>query len=187
MNLLCGTLDVPMIADEGWDIVKKDAAIQQMHQDLRNGMTETEADQKLFKEGLQRIVSNPLFWMKVRAKQYTRLYIDSAPYILGQNNIRFEEALRDGYWLFIAYKLLITSRIFILVALFWIGIFLARTRIEELSNVILFPIFLMLIHIPLWSENRYLLPMIPFVCIMAASTLDRFLTKTGFLKIASNQ
>jgi hypothetical protein len=158
-----------------------------MRRDLQNGMTETEADRKLFKEALRRIVSNPVGWLKVRARQYTRLYIDSAPYILGKNNIRLEEAIRDGQWLYIVYKLVFTLRIFLVVALFWIGIFLARDRLAELSNIILFPVFLMLIHIPLWSENRYLLPLVPFVCIMAAYTLNKFFAsgrRAGVLRIS---
>jgi 4-amino-4-deoxy-L-arabinose transferase-like glycosyltransferase len=59
MNLLCGTIDVPMIADEGWDIVKSDPAIQEMYRDLKNGKTEAEVDRKAFREGLQRIARSP--------------------------------------------------------------------------------------------------------------------------------
>jgi 4-amino-4-deoxy-L-arabinose transferase-like glycosyltransferase len=177
MNLLCGTMEVPMLADEGWNIVKADPAIQQMYLDLKNGKPETEVDRRVFREGLQRIVSHPVSWLKARAKQYPRLFIDSAPYILGRNNMRLEDALREGKWFFIIYKLAFASRFFIAVGLALIGIFLLRERLAELGSIVLFPLFLMLIHLPLWTENRYLLPMLPFMFILAAFTLNRFLMK----------
>jgi hypothetical protein len=91
--------------------------------------------------------------------------------------MRFEDALSNGQWFFIVYKLAFASRIFIVVLLALIGIFLVRSRIAELSDIILFPIFLMSIHIPLWTENRYLLPMLPFVIIMAAFNPERIFNK----------
>lgn len=173
-NLLCGTLDVPMINDEGWSVVRNDPAIQKRRKNMANGMSEAKADRELFREATQRIISEPFRWLGVRAKQYTRLYIDSAPYILGKNNIPFEEAIQNGNWFFIIYKLLLVSRIFIFVGLGLFSTYLLRKRIVELLPFILFPIFLMLIHIPLWTENRYLLPMFPLVCIMASFTLITF-------------
>lgn len=170
-NLLCGTIDVPMLSDEGWENIKNDRAIKQRLQDLKNGKTETEADRDLFKEALRRIAEKPADWIKVRIKQYVRLYIDSAPYILGQNNMRFEDAMQNGNWFFITYKILLASRNFLAVGLALTAIFLLRERIVELKFVILFPIYLMLVHLPLWTENRYLLPMMPFVFILAAYTL----------------
>lgn len=170
-NLLCGTLDVPMLSDEGWDIVAADPAIKERMQNIKDGMSESKAERELFKKALDRIISNPKEWLRVRAKQYTRLFIDSAPYLLGRNNIRIEDAVRDGNWFFILYKVLLTSRIFLFVGLSLIALLLLRRRLVELSHIVLFPVFLMLIHIPLWTENRYLLPMFPIICILATYTL----------------
>lgn len=172
-NLLTGTLNVPMIADEGWEIVKADPAIQQRRQNIKNGWSESESDRELFREALRRIVSDPVAWLKARAKQYTRLYIDSAPYILGRNNIRLEDAIQDGHWFFIIFKLLLVSRTFIALGLSIVAIVLLRNRFAEISHLILFPVYLMLVHLPLWTENRYLLPIAPFLCILSAYSLVR--------------
>ncbi len=92
-NLLCGTIDVPMLNDEGWLQVKEDPAVKLRRKRISEGWTESEADRAILVEAVQRISTNPKAWIKVRAKQYTRLYIDSAPYLLGHSNIPFSEAV----------------------------------------------------------------------------------------------
>lgn len=179
--LLCGTLDVPMLSDEGWNIVKNDSAIKQRLKNIKRGWTESAADRELFREALRRILSNPATWLRVRVKQYIRLYIDSAPYILGRSNMRIGDAIQNGNWLFVAFKFLLVGRSFIAVGLALIAIFLLRNKLDKLIHIFLFPVAMMLIHIPLWTENRYLLPIVPFLCILGAYTLT-----IAFDKVRSN-
>src|ERR1041385_5492926 len=57
------------------------------------------------------------------------------------------------------------------------GIFLERRRFVLLSHITLFPVFLSLIHLPMWIESRYSLPMMPLVLILAARGIEKLLTK----------
>ncbi|MFV0388121.1 MAG: glycosyltransferase family 39 protein [Pyrinomonadaceae bacterium] len=172
-NLLCGTIDVPMIQDEGWAAVAADPAIKERRERLIEGWTESQTDKALAKIAVRRILDNPSNWLRIRTKQYTRLYIDSAPYILGKNNITFRQALDNGNLYFLGYKLLLVSRIFVALFLSLFAIFFLRRRLRELSIFLAFPVILALMHIPLWTEVRYILPIIPFLCILSAYTIVR--------------
>jgi len=56
------------------------------------------------------------------------------------------------------------------------GMFLERRRFVSLTHIILFPIFLCLIHLPMWIEGRYSLPMMPLVLILAARGIEGLLS-----------
>jgi hypothetical protein len=98
--------------------------------------------------------------------------MDSGDYLLGSKNVMFGTALREKNLLVIITKLSFMTGNLLLFLLAAFGIWFNRQRIVELTPIVLFPIFLVLLHLPLWvGDSRYSLPMIPLVAILAASAI----------------
>jgi hypothetical protein len=107
--------------------------------------------------------------MAVRARQYPRLFIDSGDYWLNSSNTTFQEALNES-----RLSVVFTKSAFVLGhLLFWMlavyGIYTQRERLVQLGHLMLFPVFLVLVQLPMWVETRYSLPIIPLVAIMASA------------------
>jgi hypothetical protein len=60
------------------------------------------------------------------------------------------------------------------------GMLIERRRFVSLSHLTLFPVFLALVHVPLWIESRYSLPMIPLLLIFSARALDAHIPRQIF-------
>lgn len=167
-NLLLGTLRTR----EADDVSARKAFLQ----NVDHGPAETNRDEMDFDRmrrwaALQRIKADPLSWLQARAGQYPRLFIDSGSYLIGNNALSLRATLHAGQIpeacgriVFIALNL--TVFVFALL-----GMAAERTRLIALSHIVLFPIFLAVIHLPFWIEPRYGLPMMPLVAILAAAGL----------------
>jgi 4-amino-4-deoxy-L-arabinose transferase-like glycosyltransferase len=105
---------------------------------------------------LGRITGDPLRWLAARAQQYPRLFMDDS--VIYQNEPT----------LLVVKGILFHLLNFVIVALAAFGVFIERGRLVALSHITLFPAFMLLIHLPLWVEPRYGLPMMPMVATLAA-------------------
>lgn len=145
INLFGGTIETPML-NENWPKALSEFAAAE-----EAVSSETERDRMFFRKAIKRIKSDPVHYLKVRLKQYPRLFLDTGGY------------LDDRWitkWVFVAGNIIV-----LLLAIF--GIFTERKRLVALSHIILFPIFLSLIHLPMWIESRYSLPIMPLIVILA--------------------
>jgi hypothetical protein len=102
----------------------------------------------LLKRGVNRILQDPVGWLAVRVKQYPKLFLDDSDYL--------SRAPRAKYFLWIADVALL-----IFAAIGW-----SRTRPGP--QIWIFPAFTALSQLPMWTEARYSLPMVPFLLIMAS-------------------
>lgn len=164
-NLLVGTIETQLAGDDVWTAVLNHPVLQV---DI-SGVSETEADRILLRAAVRRIADHPARWMAVRARQYPRLFIDSGDYWLNSSNTTFQEALNES-----RLSVVFTKSAFVLGhLLFWMvavyGVYTQRERLVELGHLTLFPVFLVLVQLPMWVETRYSLPVIPLVAIMASA------------------
>jgi 4-amino-4-deoxy-L-arabinose transferase-like glycosyltransferase len=118
-----------------------------------NGMDKERARMDL---ALNRIANDPLHWLAVRAQQYPRLFMDDS--VIYQNE--------PPLLIFKGILFHLCNLIILVLAVF--GAFIERERFASLSHIILFPVFILIVHLPLWIEPRFTLPMMPMVAILAA-------------------
>ena len=103
----------------------------------------------LLRRGIERIRQNPLRWLAVRVKQYPRLYLGDGEYV--------------GAWP---------------THLFWAGdialVILAAIgcwRTRPGPQIWIYAAFTAVAQLPMWTEARYSLPMVPFLLILAGGSL----------------
>jgi 4-amino-4-deoxy-L-arabinose transferase-like glycosyltransferase len=165
-NLIFGAISTKFVGDDVWTAALSDPAIR-----TDPGLSETENDRMLVRRALSRIFSDPLGWLVVRARQYPRLFLDSGDYLLGSRNVTIGVALRERRALVIFTKMAFIAASVLFVVFAALGLFVERARFVVLSHITLFPVFLTLVHLPIWIELRYSLPMTPLLAILAASGL----------------
>jgi 4-amino-4-deoxy-L-arabinose transferase-like glycosyltransferase len=178
VNLLCGTLET----DVGGNVWNGTAWAPL---DLKtNPVTRVDSDADEFTvdkvrrdRAVSRITSEPAQWLVARAKQYPKLFIDNGDYFLGSANLPIRTAIAEGSWGVAMFKSAFIAANMILIALAAIGLWWMRGRLIETSNIWLFPLFGALIHLPMWIEPRYYLPMMPMVFIMAAHAVSTLFKK----------
>jgi 4-amino-4-deoxy-L-arabinose transferase-like glycosyltransferase len=187
MNLLCGTIDTEVVGIKVWTGSEWALLDLTKHPLLQvdPGLSESERDRVLARRGLERIIDNPAHWLVVRAEQYPKLFLDSGDYLLGSNNVPIRQALAESrFWVLLVKGLFLGGNLFVMgVAV--LGLLAERTRIFSLIHIILFPIFLLLVQLPMWAESRYSLPIMPMVAIFFAVGCLR-LTQNTKLVISSN-
>ena len=168
VNLFAGTIETKSYGDDVWTKV-----IKELNSDEGDTQDEADGDRKYMLRAVKRIESDPPQYLRARLKQYPRLFLDSGDYLLGSRNMRFDEALHERRLLVIIIKLsfMLGNLAIFLLAIY--GIFLERRRLASLSHIILFPAFFALIHLPMWIESRYSLPIVPLVLILAAHGIER--------------
>jgi hypothetical protein len=171
-NLLVGTIDGPLWGGDIWTLINNDPILQPTE-----GLNEAEQDRLRMKTAIDRITENPTHWIKIRFKYYPKLFLDSGDYILGNYNIAIGQALRDGNYFVVLFKVVFILMNLLFYGLAVIGYILAERKILLLPYIFLFPIFLALLHIPMWIETRYFLPAVPFVCIISAFGIQQILIK----------
>jgi hypothetical protein len=156
-----------MYGDEVWTKVLNELASAK-----ENTQDETSVDRTYMIRTFERIESDPPQYLRTRLRQYPRLFLHSGDYLLGSSNITFGEALHERKALVVIFKVsfILGNVAIFLLAIY--GIFLERRRFVLLSHIILFPLFLCLIHLPMWIESRYSLPMMPLVLILAARGIE---------------
>lgn len=171
-NLLFGTLETKLIGDDVWTMVLNDPLTKVEQEGV---VDEGEVDKVFLQRAIQRIKADPLHWLIVRAKQYPRFFMDSGDYLLGSHNITIGQAWHERQWLVILTKTAFILGNLLFFGLTAFGIFIARKRFVALAHITLFPVVLTLVHLPLWIEARYALPMVPLATILAALGLVRLI------------
>jgi hypothetical protein len=166
-SLFAGTIETQMYGDEDWTKV-----LNELTSGEDNTQNEVAADRRNILRALERIESNPAQYLRARLRQYPRLFLTSGDYLLGSGNITFKEALHERNALVIIVKVsfILGNIAIFLLAIY--AIFLERRRFVLLSHIILFPIFVCLVHLPMWIESRYSLPMMPLVLILTARGIE---------------
>lgn len=168
-NLLCGTLET----DTGgrvWTGTEWAALNLKTHPVTRvdENLSETEGDRVRMRRALERIAADPVQWFVVRARQYPKLFIDNGDYLLGASNLPLTEAVRTRRFSVVIVKTVFIGSNLLVMALAALGVWFERARFVELSHIVLFPLYGCLVHLPMWIEPRYFLPMMPAVFILAA-------------------
>ncbi|HEX8846544.1 MAG TPA: hypothetical protein VF791_17990 [Pyrinomonadaceae bacterium] len=156
-NLLFGTFETKTLWGQIWN-GREWTADQDEHPlvSTGEGLNGMERERLRMRLALGRIANDPLHWLVVRAQQYPRLFMDDS--VIYQNEP----------FLLIVKGILFHLCNFIIIALAVFGVFIERARFVSLSHLTLFPAFILIIHLPLWIEPRYSLPMMPMVVILAA-------------------
>jgi hypothetical protein len=167
LSFFVGSIETQMYGDEVWTKVLNELASAK-----ENTQDETSVDRTYMIRAFERIESDPPQYLRTRLRQYPRLFLHSGDYLLGSSNITFGEALHERKALVVIFKVsfILGNIAIFLLAIY--GIFLERRRFVLLSHIILFPLFLCLIHLPMWIESRYSLPMMPLVLILAARGIE---------------
>jgi hypothetical protein len=171
VNLFAGTVEPQLYGDDVWTKV-----LQELGPNEVAPQDEADRDRLYLIRAVERIKADPPQYLRARLKQYPRFFLDSGDYLLGSSNITFNEALQDRRALVVLLKLsfMLGNIAVFLLAIY--GMFLERRRFVSLTHIILFPIFLCLIHLPMWIEARYGLPMMPLVLILTARGIEGLLS-----------
>jgi len=160
-SLLVGTIDLdfrkPM-----WEQVIHSGLVEPSEIE---GKSESEQDAVLMYKAVTRIKANPLGWLKARVKQYPLLYADEAQYLHNGNRT----------WKVCVEAVFLAGNLCLLI-LAGCGLYKLRRLLRELDFLLLFPIYLALIHLPMWVESRYSLPMTPALVILAVVGLFHYRT-----------
>jgi 4-amino-4-deoxy-L-arabinose transferase-like glycosyltransferase len=166
VNLFAGTIETQIYGDDVWTKVMKEIGSNE-----DDAQDESDTDRKYMLRAVERIKTDPTQYLRARLKQYPRLFLDSGDYLLGSSNITFQEALQKRRAIVVIKGSFILGNIAIFVLAIY-GVFLERRRFVSVSHIILFPVFLSLVHLPMWIESRYSLPMMPLAIILAARGID---------------
>lgn len=137
LNLYVGTMDLKYgTGDTLW--------AQIVNSEYTTDYYSRDKERALRRKAIDFIVSKPLEWLRIRIRQYPRLFMDGQEMLPGGKVRQFSFLIGNLVLL-------------ILAVVSW------RKELYLIS----FPLFLALIHIPLWTDNRYSLPMMPMVIILA--------------------
>ena len=171
-NLFAGTIETQLYGDDVWRKVN-----QELVSNAGDPRDDVVRDREYMRRAIDRIKSDPAHYLKVRLKQYPRLFMDSGDYLLGTQNVAFTQALRERRFLVIVVKLgFLLGNIALLVLAIY-GMLIERRRFVSLSHLILFPVFLALVHVPMWIESRYSLSMVPFLLIFSARGVEQLVKR----------
>ncbi len=180
MNLLCGTIDIEIVGIKVWTGSKWALLDLSTHPLLQvePGLSESERDRVLLRRGLERIVANPAHWAVVRTEQYPKLFLDSGDYFLGSHNIPITQAFAESrVWVLLVKGLFLAGNLFV-IGMAVLGFITERKRVLSLIHIVSFPIFLLIVQIPMWTEARYSLPIMPMVAVFFAVGSWRLMQRT---------
>jgi 4-amino-4-deoxy-L-arabinose transferase-like glycosyltransferase len=180
MNLLCGTIETEIIGIKVWtgsEWALLDISEHPLLQ-VDSGLNETEQDRVLLHRAVEHIAENPVHWLIVRAEQYPKLFLDSGNYLLGRHNIPISQAFAEArLWVLLVKGLFLVGNSLVL-GIAVLGFSTEWKRIHSHIHIISFPIFLLLVQLPMWTESRYSLPIMPMVAIFFAIGSWQLLQKT---------
>lgn len=173
-NLLFGTIETSLTGGlywtgSRWTNQQQEIPVFQMDE----GLPEALRDRARARRAVERITADPLGWLVVRVKQYPKFFLDTGPYVLEPDNNLGADAPRPSRLLSLLVKVVFVAGNLLLFALFALGLLSERGRFVSLAHITLFPLYLSAIHLPMWIEPRYSLPMMPMVSILAAVALLR--------------
>ncbi|MCU1264925.1 MAG: glycosyl transferase family 39 [Acidobacteria bacterium] len=167
VNLFAGTIESEIYGDDVWTKVLKD-----LERNEGDTQDEAEKDRRYMRQAVDRIRSDSSHYLRARVKQYPRLFLDSGDYLLGSRNTTFTAALHEHRASVVLLKVGFVLGNITIFLLGGYGIVVERRRFVSLSHITLFPIFLVLIHLPMWIESRYSLPIMPLMLIFAARGIE---------------
>jgi hypothetical protein len=164
LNLLIGTIDLRSGSNRWTQI---DA---ELHGQRSIGTAQSE--EAAFAQAVDKIRTHPLRWIRVRARQWVWLFLDTGEYLpVASNRITFRQALADRRFDTILLKAGFTVGTAALVCLAIYGAWTVRRRAAELSPIWSVPVYLAAAHLPMAVEPRYGLPLVPFLSMFAAVAL----------------
>jgi len=117
------------------------------------GKPESVQDRILFWKAIDIIRAHPLEWLKARAKQYPLFFADTGQYFHHISKRGVEGVFLTG------------NALFLLLSL--IGLYILRDHFWRLAFLTLWPTYFALIHLPMWVEARYSLPIVPEMIILS--------------------
>jgi len=166
-NLLYGTVDLPRGANPWTQILSATADLNLPHEPT------AAAEHAARDAALERIRANPIGWGLTRLRQFPRLLLDSGDYFPLQANTRsFREALSTQHWDTVVLKIGFMAGNAILFLLAAYGLWLQRGRLQDIAPLWTFPVFLLVVQLPMYAEPRYGMPLVPFFAILAAAAVD---------------
>jgi hypothetical protein len=115
--------------------------------------------------------------MLVRVEQYPKLYLDSGDYVLGSYNVPIREAFARRQFIVLTFKFLFVIGNLAALALAGWGFCSVRQRWCELVHLVSFPLFLLVAYVPMWTESRYTIPIVPVLAIFASVGLHQLWKK----------
>lgn len=161
INLLFGTIEVNFGAGNIWATVLNHPATK-----IDGQYTETDVDRIYRQKAIDRIKQAPLSWVIVRAKQYPRLFMDHGEYLYSSS------------WpiaRLIKVLFLFGNLCLLLLAVY--ALYVLKQRAMTLPHITLFPVYLALVHLPMWVESRYSLPAMPMMTILASVGIEHIYSK----------
>jgi 4-amino-4-deoxy-L-arabinose transferase-like glycosyltransferase len=118
---------------------------------------------------VDRILADPVAWIRARVSQYPWLLIDGGDYLPTRVVATpFFRALSERRFLPILLKLSFLGSNVLVVALSAYGAWSSRRRALDLLPLWSLPAFVLAAEIPTWVEPRFVLPIVPFIIIFAA-------------------
>lgn len=161
INLLFGTIEVNFGVGNVWSIVLNHPATK-----IDGAYSETDVDRIYRQRAIDRVIQSPLHWLAVRAKQYPRLFMDHGEYLYS-----------TSWPVAKPIKVLFLMGNLCLIFLSVYGLYVLRQKVIALSHIVLFPVYLAMIHLPLWVEGRYSLPAMPMMIILASAGIEQLFDK----------
>lgn len=161
-NLLFATIDLPYGSGNPWPLYVADPAVKEI---LDSSQSESQAENRMVRVAIQKISAHPFRWLWFRAKQYPRLFIDSATYLY--RLLPVPSRMIQGTFL-------LGNVTFLLLSI--AGLYLARSEWQRVYHLVLFPVFLAIVQFPVLTDPRYSVPIVPMMMIFAAFGAYRILT-----------
>jgi 4-amino-4-deoxy-L-arabinose transferase-like glycosyltransferase len=173
INLLHGAIDV---AGKGnrWKVFEDELAALA----ARGHPINSEAAAR--HEALSRIRAHPVRWLMTRARQYPWLFVDSGEYVpVAANGVAFRTALAERQLDTIGLKLgfIVGNTLLVIAAL--CGAWISRRRLISLAPLWTFPAFLAVAQLPMHTQPRYGLPLVPFLATFAAAGIMAIYRRNG--------
>jgi len=141
-------------------------------------VAQQEAEKHLVESSVKRIREHPFRYLVSRIESYPHLWLHSGK--LWYTNVSFSSAWGARQFGVIAIKAFTFLFLSLLpLSLGIIGIFLSRKNWRNTLPLLLVPIVIAIFHLPMWIEDRYGTPAVPFFLIFAAFALTRIGARLG--------
>jgi dolichol-phosphate mannosyltransferase len=131
------------------------------------------AEKHLGSVALKRIANDPLRYIRSRISSLPHLWLHSGK--LWYTDISFQSAFASGRYVVLGAKVVLFLLFsFLPLVLALAGIYLTRRDWRRLLPLYLIPVVIGVMHLPMWIEERYGMPAVPFFLIFAAVALTNF-------------
>ena len=165
-NLLIGTIDLQPGANR-WRQIER--ALSGLDREAGSSGAEAAAAAS----ALKAIRGNPAGWVRVRTRQWVRLFVDTGDYLpVASNRASFRQAISEKRVDTLLLKAGFAAGTALLAVLALYGAWIVRRRLVELVPLWSFPVYLAAAHVPMFVEPRYGLPLVPFLTLLAAAAIE---------------